>query len=148
MDEKFADHVEALVPAYEALMASGELPGEKVCGVYLFIEDGKPLYVGRSRDIRRRYGWHCSGDHNQATFAFLLARQQTGYLTASYARGEGSRRWLLEHVPFAAAFSEAKQRIKRMSLHWVKEEDATRQALIEIYCSIALETPYNSFKTT
>ena len=51
-----------------------------------------PLYVGRSDDIRRRIRLHCrqSAMHNQATFAFRLAKEICGFGKASY-KPEGSR---------------------------------------------------------
>jgi hypothetical protein len=35
-----------------------------------------------------------------------------------------------------------------MQISFVEEQDAVRQALLEIYCAIALETPYNDFSTS
>jgi len=48
---------------------------------------------------------------------------------------------------FRGAFDEAKARIRRMSYRFVEETDQTRQALLELYVSIALKTPYNDFNT-
>jgi hypothetical protein len=48
---------------------------------------------------------------------------------------------------FAAAFSAAKERIRAMQYRYVEEVDQNRQALLEIYCAIVLETPYNDFNT-
>jgi hypothetical protein len=41
-------------------------------GVYLFTENGKHLYVGRSNALRGRHGRHCrpGATHRQAAFAF------------------------------------------------------------------------------
>ncbi len=49
-----------------------------ISGVYLFSENGKDLYVGRSRNIRRRYSDHTCNSPNSAAFAVLLAREKTG----------------------------------------------------------------------
>jgi hypothetical protein len=107
-----------------------------------------PLYVGRSNFLRRRYGRHCdpSAEHNQAAFAFQLAREGTGYVDAAY-RKEGGRKWLIEQPNFRGAFDEAKRRIRNMDYRYVEEADQNRQALLEIYCAIVLETPYNDFGT-
>jgi hypothetical protein len=52
------------------------------------------------------------------------------------------------HDPiFAEAFSRAKDRIRRMDYRYVEETDQNRQSLLEIYCAIVLETPYNDFGT-
>jgi len=118
-------------------------------GVYLFTENGRHLYVGRSNDLRGRHGRHCrpGATARQAAFAFLLAREFTGFMKASYKAGENSRAGLMKKRDFVAAFNAAKERIKRMEYRYVEENDQTRQALLEIYCSVVLATPYNSFKT-
>jgi hypothetical protein len=61
--------------------------------------------------------------------------------------GEGSRTGLMQNPVFAAAFIEAKERIRRMEYRYVEEPEQNRQALLEIYCAIVLSTPYNDFKT-
>ncbi|MGE3425016.1 MAG: hypothetical protein AB7N24_23455 [Dehalococcoidia bacterium] len=49
---------------------------------------------------------------------------------------------------FNAAFKEAKQRISGMKVRYVREDDAVRQTLLELYVAVVLETPYNDFNTT
>lgn len=48
---------------------------------------------------------------------------------------------------FLTAFDAAKARIRSMDYRFVEEADQNRQALLEIYCAIVLETPYNDFGT-
>ena len=48
---------------------------------------------------------------------------------------------------FAAAFQAAKERIRGMEYRYVEETDQNRQALLEIYCAVVLDTPYNDFGT-
>ena len=47
-------------------------------GVYVFYEDCKPLYVGRTNGVRKRILDHGKprGRHNSATFAFILAKKE------------------------------------------------------------------------
>ena len=121
-------------------------PKEKLSGVYMFSENGEPVYVGRSRNIRDRYAAHTAKTHYSASFAFLLAREKTGYV-ANYRAGEG-RKELLEDGDFSRFFHEARERIRRMDFQYVVEGDPVTQALLEIYCSISLGTErYNSFGT-
>ncbi|HEY2852717.1 MAG TPA: hypothetical protein VGJ18_07735, partial [Gemmatimonadaceae bacterium] len=62
--------------------------------------------------------------------------------------GEGRRAALaLNDVAFAAAFTAAKTRVRAMQVRYVEETDPLRQALLEIYASIVLATPYNDFNT-
>jgi len=155
MDPKFAALVEALAPKLERLLAMqpvrlGALPRDMPCsGVYLFTENGRHLYVGRSRNLRGRYGLHCrrSATRDQASFAFQLAREHTGRTTVSYKGDKDSRAGLMQDPVFAAAFSAAKQRVRAMDYRYVEEVDQIRQALLEIYCAVVLGTPYNDFGT-
>jgi hypothetical protein len=155
MDKKFAAFVETLAPKLTQLLEMsplkhGELPLDMpLSGVYWFSEGQTHLYVGRSNNLRSRYGRHCSpgATHRQAAFAFPLARRQTGMLEASYMPGSESREGLLELPEFKQAFADAKARIREMDYRYVVEFDQTCQALLEIYCSVALATPFNDFGT-
>jgi hypothetical protein len=155
MDKTFAALVETLAPKLEQLLAMeplayGALPREMPkSGVYLFTENGRHLYVGRSNDLRGRYGRHCrpGATHRQAAFAFQLAREKTGQTTVSYRADENSRNGLMLDPTFATAFTNAKERIKGMEYRYVEETDQNKQALLEIYCAVVLKTQYNDFGT-
>jgi predicted GIY-YIG superfamily endonuclease len=152
MDREFKSIVESLEPKYRALVGMapvkyGTLPRElPIRGIYLFSEGSHHLYVGRTNRMRERLRGHCvpSGSHFTATFAFRIAREQTGLTTASYSKS-GSRAELLKDVAFASAFEAAKRRITSMDLRYVEESNPTRQALLEIYIATVLKTPYNDF---
>lgn len=131
MDPKFTALVKQLAPRFAALLAmrpvaNGELPrGMPKSGVYLFTENGKHLYVGRSNDLRGRYGRHCrpGTTHRQAAFAFQLAREKTGRTVAAYRPGENSRAGLILIPDFAEVFIAAKARIRSMDYRYVAEGD-------------------------
>jgi hypothetical protein len=120
----------------------------KVSGVYLFSEGDIHFYVGRTTNLRQRLGNHCgvSSAHNQAVFAFKLARHATNNILASYA-GDGTRKKLLEDPIFAKAFLDSKARVRSMKLRYVEEPDPLRQALLEIYAATLLKTEFNDFET-
>jgi hypothetical protein len=128
---------------YSALPAS--MPDR---GVYLFSDRGKHLYVGRSNLLRRRLQNHCrpSGTHFTATFAFRIARRQTGRNRPTYTTA-GSRQALVNDEVFRRAFEAAKRRVAAMDIRYVEETDPTRQALLEIYAATALATRFNDFDT-
>ena len=155
MDPKFATLVETLAPKMERLCSmppfrAGNLPRDMpTSGVYLFTENGRPMYVGRSNVLKKRYGRHClpGATYKQAAFAFQLAREATGKTKAAYIAGKESRKGLMEDPAFKAAFRGAKERIRNMEYRYVEEPDQNRQALLEIYCAVVLSTPYNDFKT-
>src|SRR5437660_1633141 len=113
-------------------------------GVYLFSDCDRHLYVGRTHRIRRRLAGHCrpSSTHFSATFAFRLAREETGRLKASYSPN-GSRAALADDLEFGPAFERAKCRLTTMDVRFVEESDPVRQTLLEIYVAVALKTPYN-----
>jgi hypothetical protein len=106
------------------------------------------MSVGQT-DLRGRYGRHCreGATWRQAAFAFQLARRETGNLAPSYRPGELSRRGLMLAADFKTAFDDGKRRIRQMEYRYVEEIDQNRQALLEMYCAIVLETPFNDFST-
>jgi len=154
MHESFKLYVETLHPSFEQLLrmrpvkiASLPKPLPEKC-VYLFSEGTEHLYVGRTRRLRNRLRQHsiAGAQHNQAVFAFRLAREMTGRTIPAYSV-EGSRKALSADALFDKAFTEAKARVRNMDLRFVEETDPLRQALLEIYVSVVLKTKYNDFDT-
>lgn len=154
MNKRFANLIESLHPSLAALLAmkpvtSATLPRSTPrSGIYLFSERRKHLYVGRSNRLSDRVRNHGkdASRQNVASFAFLIARRDTGNHQATYTAA-GSREALVAEPMFAAAFLEAKRRISRMSVRYVEETDQLRQALLEMYVHVALQTPFNDFET-
>ncbi len=152
MNPQFTSLIKSLEPKHQALVGMApvkyrSLPREiPIRGIYLFSDGNNHLYVGRTNRMRQRLRGHCapSGSHFTATFAFRIARLETGLTTASYSKS-GSRAELLRNVAFKSAFDKAKRRIASMDIRFVEESDPTRQALLEIYAATALKTPYNDF---
>lgn len=153
MNERFIPYLNELQSKLETLLSMQAvtpmtLPAV-MCkqGVYLLSEGDLHLYVGRSNGIKKRIGRHClpGATHRMAAFAFRLAREATGNLKATYKKGAGSRAALMEDMKFLQAFNEAKARIRNMNVRFVEETDPVKQALLEIYVSVVLQTPYNDF---
>ncbi len=155
MNERFRDYVEGLDASLRRLIEMGPV---KICnlpddvphqGVYLFSEEGKHLYVGRSKNIRSRLQVHCrsSSGHNAATFAFLLAAKEIGRPAATY-KTKGGRNELEGTEPFKSAFMKAKEKVQQMDVRFIEEPDSVKQALLEIYVAVSLNTQFNDFKTT
>ena len=117
-------------------------------GVYLFTERGKDLYVGRGKNLKKRIPQHSPTRMTDAPFAFRLARKKTGMLKASYKPDELSRNNLKKNPVFIKAFLAEAERIGKMSIRYVRVEDATTQALLEIYTATVLDAPYNEFTTS
>lgn len=70
-----------------------------------------------------------------------------GTSSARAAKKKDSREALMRNPTFAAEFRAAKKRISRMSVRYVEENDQLRQAPLEIYVHVALQTRFNDFDT-
>jgi hypothetical protein len=153
MDQIFVRYVENLHSKLEALVSMTPVTPTALpkimCkkGVYLLSEGEKHPYVGRSNEIKKRIGRHCrpGATHRMAAFAFRLARETTGNLKAHTRKVLDQRAALIEDETFSKAFTRAKVRISQMNVRFVDEPDLIKQALLEIYVSVVLKTPYNDF---
>jgi hypothetical protein len=151
---EFLAAVEALHGKFERLSRMAPVKADSLPrdapwqGIYLFSEGARPMYVGRTRNLRQRLRNHCGAgaQENQAVFAFKLTREATGKPKAAYTT-DGSRAALMKDSVFAAAFKAAKVRVRGMDLRYVQEADPLRQALLEMYVAVVLKTPYNDFDT-
>ncbi len=113
-------------------------------GVYVFSKNDRVLYVGRTNNLRQRLQFHTRNNHNQATFAFLLARHRTKRTEASY-QTTGSRNDLLRQPDFRAAFDKARMEILAMDVQFIEEKDSNRQALLEICTAMRARAKYSNF---
>lgn len=115
-------------------------------GIYVFYENNRPIYVGRSRDIAKRIRRHSrpSSKHNSASFAFLLAKEQAKVNGMNLKR---TRKNLEADPLFNEIFMKQKKRISKMLIRTVQIENSETQAIFEIYASKELKTKYNDFDT-
>jgi predicted GIY-YIG superfamily endonuclease len=154
LNKKFTEYVAALHLLTEGLRNSVPLtPDQIAClnspGLYSFSENGKVLYIGRTKNFRKRHKNHCdvkSGE-NTAAFAFLLARQETGNVKAAYSK-VGGRKALMKDPAFNMAFQQAKAKIRRMEVRFVEVSDHNLQHLLELYASMELDSAHNKFETS
>ena len=120
-------------------------------GIYVFYEQGVPMYVGRvgstsKQTMRDRIRQHTipSAEHNQAVFAFRLLQERLGVTTghgAELSRPELAKKYEVE-------FKEMKERVRNMEVRAVEIQDSVTQAVFEIYASLSLNTTrYNNFDT-
>lgn len=152
MDENFLQITKELDHKYHVLISMDPctldtIPKDcPIGGVYLFSNNGENLYVGKTkRKISERLKGHVN-TAKDCPFAWHLAREATGY-KPSYRPG-GSRKDLLSRPEFKKVYDLAKQRIKQMQVRFVGEQDPLKQALLEIYVSIATKAKYNDFNTS
>ncbi len=120
-------------------------------GIYVFYEDGVPMYVGRvgstsKQGMRKRIRQHTieSAGHNQAVFAFRLLQEKLGVATGHEA--ELSREALAQK--YEREFKEMKERVHYMDVRAVEIRDSVIQTVFEVYASLELKTTrYNNFDT-
>ena len=126
-------------------------------GIYVFYENCKPLYVGRSGKkggnpdrMRERIYEHCqkSSTHNSASFAFLLAVEK--------AKKQGidcnslTRDALQNEPRFKKIYDKEKKRVRAMGVRVVEVDDSIEQTIFEVYAALRLGTTvqqggYNDF---
>ena len=152
-EDRFQTAIETMPEILATLLAAPKLGVAKRLeiplkpGVYLFSEDGVPIYVGQTRKLRNRYDQHTGieNEHNQASFAFLIAKdaaRRAGLVV------KGKRKELQADPSFAPHFISAKQRVASMQFQFYVDDDPIRRSLFEIYAALKLETEsYNSFET-
>jgi predicted GIY-YIG superfamily endonuclease len=133
----------------KSLLARDELKRipQKQKGIYVFYENNKPLYVGRSNNLKLRIQQHGreSSMHNSASFAFRLAKEK---MSRHRSIPKDITRKELENAPgFAQAFYKARRRVAEMEVRVIEIEDQDKQALFEIYAALTLNTKYNDFST-
>ena len=117
-------------------------------GIYVFLEKDKPIYVGRSNDIKKRLARHCqpSSGHNKASFAFNLAKEIYEH-KYGFTQNK-SREILSSNSAFRELFNEQKKRVSEMKLKLVEINDPIIQTIFEVYAAIELKTlKYNNFDT-
>lgn len=121
----------------------GHLPPS---GVYVFYENGKAIYVGRTNRMRERIKEHGrpSSTHNSAPFAFNVTKKagKEKGINVSKPRVE------LERDPlFKSLFTEAKVRVSKMSVRVIEINNPILQTIFEVYASMDLKTEINDFDT-
>ena len=124
--------------------SASQIPEEP--GVYLLVEEGVPVYVGQTQNLRRRLSQHGAswGRHNQATFAFARAREEArADPEIEVAR---SREELESDPRFAAIFRRHRDRVAAMPARIVEVDDPELRTVFEVYATIMLGTE-NTFET-
>jgi predicted GIY-YIG superfamily endonuclease len=116
-------------------------------GVYVFFEDSKPIYVGRSNGLKKRLKEHSqrSSDRYSATLAFRIAKQNTSILQKKERKQTNEQ--LMKNSDFIEEFEAAKDRIARAKIRFIEIEGQVEQVMFEIYAALTLNTKYNDFRT-
>jgi len=151
MDDQFKGIIGLIPPLFERLIRSSIRPWSDLGrvpqkGIYVFLENGHPIYVGRTNRMKDRIKEHGrpSSTHNSAPFAFNLAKK----VAVEKGIDLNKSRVELERDPtFAKLFSEAKERVSKMAVRVIEIEDPVVQTIFEVYASMELKTEFNDFDT-
>ena len=149
MNAQFKQYIDKLPGLMEQLKNSNLIPTDKLQtvpakGIYVFYENEKPVYVGRSNNIKARIQIHCrpSSGHGGATFAFILAREDADNLGINT---KIERKILEDESRFSDLYTKAKARVSKMHVKAVEIDDPILQTLFEVYAAVELKTKYNAF---
>ena len=115
-----------------------DLQNNELKGIYIFIENDIPVYIGISRTIFRRLRQHGWGEkHNQCTLAYLIANSIHYKSSFSKARSE-----FPDHL-----LDEAKEKIKSFKVHLIPVDNDYDLYFLEVTLAGLLKTKWNSFRT-
>ncbi len=116
-------------------------------GVYLFSEGRRPIYVGQSRNLRRRLSQHTGATRreNEASFAFNIAKREAARAGLAL---DLDRRALEANLDFVPYFDDARAAVAAMRVQYIELVDPVERTLFEVYASLALGTgEFNSWET-
>lgn len=151
MNEQFNRKISGIPALFAQLHSAEPFPAKGSAnlknkpGVYMFLENGVPVHVGRTRNMLGRLRSHVTKNHNAASFAFKCARKETG--RAATYKPQGSRKALQSDPEFAPAFHRHIERTKAMTVRFLEVPDPVSQYLLELYASLEYGLELSEFDT-
>jgi predicted GIY-YIG superfamily endonuclease len=111
-------------------------------GLYFFVNDKRPFYVGISKGVIGRILHHIKGhSHNSATLAYKIALLKYEIITGSkYSLARKDLNFKKEVEPI-------KDFLSSQEVIFLHIEDDYELYLFEVYCSMKLGTMLNNFET-
>lgn len=151
MNEHFQAATAAIPELFARLVASVPFTAKGIAaqkgraGVYVFLEGGIPVHVGRTRNLGGRLRGHITKSHFSASFAFKRTRILHNK-TATYVT-RGSRDDLLNDPLFKETFHGQVSLVKEMTVLFVEVTDPVKQYLLELYAHLEFGLPLDEFDT-
>lgn len=118
-------------------------------GIYAFWNADKAVYIGRAKNILRRYKQHHRFDKNQSPLARKFARESLAkekgeeegkkYLVAHYGTS-AEENDIREKIEERLKHDDIKERMEAMKFSFAEQENTLQQYLLEMFCSIGLGT--------
>lgn len=116
----------------------------KYRGIYVFYQNGQPIYVGRANNIRNRIQWHTrkSSGSESASFAFNLAKME---FEKQDSASKKKRAELMAISEFKDIFDNHKLKLSECEIKCVEIENDILQTMFEPYLALKLGTyPINN----
>ena len=111
-------------------------------GLYVFIHNNKPFYVGISKGVIGRINQHIKGNnHNTSTLAYKIGLLKYEFENEKKFKGKRKDLNFVNNVEPIKAF------LKKQNIAFLPIENDEELVLFEIYCSIKLNTWLNTFET-
>lgn len=111
-------------------------------GLYVFINDKTPFYVGISKGVIGRIFQHTKGhNHNTSTLAYNIGLIRYELLTGEKHLGER------KELNFKTEVEPVKQFLLKQKIAFIHIDNYEELALFEIFCSMKLKTILNKFET-
>lgn len=110
----------------------------EVRGAYVWLVEGKPIYVGIANKLRRRIRDHLCPDPSRANLAVRMAARHLGVTLSSVKRSP----------EFQMAFTHAQSILAQASFAFMEIPNSMVLYLFEPFCAMELDTSdFNRFDT-
>lgn len=111
-------------------------------GLYVFLHDKRPFYVGISKSVIRRILQHVKGNtHNSSTLAYKIGLLK--YELETGGKFDGKRK----ELDFKNKVEPIKAFLMKQNIAFIPIENDEDLVLFEIYCSMKFRTKLNTFET-
>jgi len=111
-------------------------------GLYIFIHENIPFYVGISKGVIGRLNQHVKGrNHNTSTLAFKIGRIRYKLIKGFEFTGER------KDLNYESEVEPIKEFLMKQRVAFIHIDNDDELTLFEIYCSMKLGTWLNSFET-
>lgn len=110
-------------------------------GCYVFIDAGKPVYVGISRGLVKRLTQHLNYDsHYSASLVYKMASEEYPH--------EMKRDQAMKDEQFREVFFTKQEQLQNMTIAYIEIQNDLELYLFEVYASMKLDTDtWNTFRT-
>ena len=111
-------------------------------GIYIFINNDRPFYIGISKGVIGRIHQHVKGhSHNNSTLAYNISLIRHKIINGYEYKG--SR----DGLDFKTEVEPVKEFLSKQKVFWAHIENDEELYLFEIYCAMRLQTVLNKFET-